>query len=107
MAFEWEGEGRQPRNELVRFELETMHTLASAEAKKTVAMLVIRQPDTRARHMDPEAGGSGFKPPLCLHMDEIGKFYSLSVSQFPHLYNANNKSSYLPVVGKVKGLSKC
>lgn len=94
MVFEWEGEGCQPRNEVVRFELETMHTLASAEAKKTIAMLVIRQPNIRAKHMDSEAGGSGFKPPLCLHMDEIGKFYSLSVSQFPHLYNGNNKSGY-------------
>ena len=70
--------------------------------KKTVAMLVIRQPNIQAKHMDSEAGGSGFKPPLCLHMDEIGKFYSLSVSQFPHLYNGNNKSSHLPVAGKVK-----
>ena len=33
MVFEWE-EGCQPHNEVVRFEPEITHTLASAEAKK-------------------------------------------------------------------------
>ena len=65
MVFEWEGECCQPRNAVVRFELEIMHTRASTEAKKNVAMLVIRQPNIRAKHTDSEAGGSGFKPPLC------------------------------------------
>lgn len=34
MVFEWEGESCQCRNVVVRFELETTHTLATAEAKK-------------------------------------------------------------------------
>lgn len=80
MVFEWEGECCQPRNAVVRFELEIMHTRASTEAKKNVAMLVIRQPNIRAKHTDSEAGGSGFKPPLCLLMGEIGKFCSLCLS---------------------------
>lgn len=50
MVFEWEGECCQPHNVVVRFELEIMHTLASTEAKKNVAMLVIRQPNIGAKH---------------------------------------------------------
>ena len=70
MVFEWEGECCQPCNVVVRFELETTHTLATAEAKKNVAMLVIRQPNIGAKHTDSEAGESLYKPPLCLLMGE-------------------------------------